>query len=158
MLNIVNIQLGNNNNNKIKRIYNKGNIILVRPQTIKYPYKILSIKEKKYIDNTKLIKKTRPTINYIANNIRPITVNLSKEYKSKLIDNINSEKKRINKSNFKESFIVNNKITSNNKNNSHKDKIRKKIYDLENNKNIIDNIINNRIKQRHNEDNNLINL
>ena len=153
MLNIVNIQLGNNNNNKIKRIYNKGNIILVRPQTIKYPYKILSIKEKKYVDNTKLIKKTRPTINYIANNIRPITVNLSKEYKSKLIDNINSEKKRINKSNFKESFIVNNKITSNNKNNSHKDKIRKKIYDLENNKNIIDNIITNRIKQRHNEDN-----
>ena len=41
------------------------------------------------------------------------------------------------------------KIKSNNKY-----KIRKKIYDLENNKNIIDNIINNRIKQRHNEDNN----
>ena len=43
----MNIQFGKNKNNtnKVKKIYNKGNIITVRPQTAKYPYKILSIKE-----------------------------------------------------------------------------------------------------------------
>ena len=43
----MNIQFGNNKNNtnKVKKIYNQGNIITARPQTAKYPYKILSIKE-----------------------------------------------------------------------------------------------------------------
>lgn len=47
MLNIINIQFGNskNNTNKVKKVYNKGNIITARPQTAKYPYKILSIKK-----------------------------------------------------------------------------------------------------------------
>ena len=47
MLSFINIKFGNINNNKVKKIYNKGDIILIRPPNIKYPYKILSIKEKK---------------------------------------------------------------------------------------------------------------
>ena len=47
MLSVVNIKFGNNNNNKVKKIYNKGDIILVRPQNMRYPYKIISVKEKK---------------------------------------------------------------------------------------------------------------
>ena len=47
MLNIINIQFGNskNNTNKVKKVYNQGNIITARPQTAKYPYKILSIRK-----------------------------------------------------------------------------------------------------------------
>ena len=47
MLSIMNIQFGKNKNdiNKIKKVYNKGDIITARPQTAKYPYKILSIRE-----------------------------------------------------------------------------------------------------------------
>ena len=47
MLNIINIQFGNskNNTNKVKKVYNQGNIITARPQTTKYPYKILSIRK-----------------------------------------------------------------------------------------------------------------
>ena len=79
MLNIINIQFGNskNNTNKVKKVYNQGNIITARPQTAKYPYKILSIK--KFPDvNYKESKKTRSTKNkfihkksnlYTTNNI-----------------------------------------------------------------------------------------
>ena len=58
MMSFINIKFGNNNNNKIKRIYNNGDIILVRPQNISFPYKILSIKEKKYKfdDKIKMVK------------------------------------------------------------------------------------------------------
>ena len=43
----MNIQFGKNKNNtnKVKKIYNQGTIITARPQTSKYPYKILSISE-----------------------------------------------------------------------------------------------------------------
>ena len=58
MLSVVNMKFGNNNNNKIKKIYNKGDIILVRPQNIRYPYKIISIKEKKlkFAQNIKIVR------------------------------------------------------------------------------------------------------
>ena len=58
MLSVVNMKFGNNNNNKIKKIYNKGDIILVRPQNMRYPYKIISIKEKKlkFAQNIKLVR------------------------------------------------------------------------------------------------------
>ena len=58
MLSVVNIKFGNNNNNKVKKIYNKGDIILVRPQNMRYPYKIISVKEKK-IKIAKNIKKRK---------------------------------------------------------------------------------------------------
>ena len=47
MLKYVNINFSINNNNKAKKIYNKGDIFIVRPQNMKFPYKIISIKEKK---------------------------------------------------------------------------------------------------------------
>jgi len=52
------MKFGNNNNNKIKKIYNKGDIILVRPQNMRYPYKIISIKEKKlkFAQNIKIVR------------------------------------------------------------------------------------------------------
>ena len=58
MLSVVNMKFGNNNNNKIKKIYNKGDIILVRPQNMRYPYKIISIKEKKlkFAQNNKIVR------------------------------------------------------------------------------------------------------
>lgn len=58
MLSVVNIKFGNNNNNKVKKIYNKGDIILVRPQNMRYPYKIISVKEKKIkiAKNIKIVK------------------------------------------------------------------------------------------------------
>ena len=60
MLSIINIQFGKNKNNtnKIKKVYNQGSIMTVRPQTAKYPYKILSIREfpKPICDKIKKIK------------------------------------------------------------------------------------------------------
>ena len=47
MLKYVNINFSINNNNKAKKIYNKGYIFIVSPQNMKFPYKIISIKEKK---------------------------------------------------------------------------------------------------------------
>lgn len=47
MLNIINIQFGKNKkvDYKIKKVSNQGNNFPSRPQTAKYPYKIISIKE-----------------------------------------------------------------------------------------------------------------
>ena len=72
MLSIINIQFGKNKNNmnKIKKVYNQGNIITARPKTAKYPYKILSIKEFPkpiYDDKTKIKKSYRNSIYTLSN-------------------------------------------------------------------------------------------
>ena len=77
MLNIINIQFGNskNNTNKVKKVYNQGNIITARPQTTKYPYKILSIR--KFPEpNFKESKKPKTTKNnFIYKNSNLFTTN-----------------------------------------------------------------------------------
>ena len=61
MINILNIQFGKskNNTNKVKTIYNQGDIITARPRTANFPYKILSVKEfpKSNIEEFKKTKK-----------------------------------------------------------------------------------------------------
>lgn len=68
----MNIQFGKNKNNtnKVKKIYNKGTIITARPQTAKYPYKILSIREfpKPNCEEVKKVKIPRNKKQYILNN------------------------------------------------------------------------------------------
>ena len=43
------------------KIYNKGNIIISRPKSTKNPYKILSIKEFKSLEEERPIKSTKHT-------------------------------------------------------------------------------------------------
>ena len=107
MLNIMNIEFGKNNNNasQIKKIYNKGNIIITRPKTAKYPYKILSIKEfQKPISDDKIIIK-RPK----GNNIKTMNMKKSFSFVEDLqIDNYNKNKNKITKA-FNQSYHDNNK-------------------------------------------------
>ena len=109
MLNIINIQFGNskNNTNKVKKVYNQGNIITARPQTAKFPYKILSIK--KFPEpNFKESKKPKTTKNkfiyknsslYTTNNIYTMkSFSFKEEFRPKNGD-IKS-KNRFNRSSF----------------------------------------------------------
>ena len=90
MLSVVNMKFGNNNNNKIKKIYNKGDIILVRPQNMRYPYKIISIKEKKlkFAQNIKIVRIQNQNKLFTLNDICSISNfgNPSPAIRKKIID------------------------------------------------------------------------
>ena len=125
MLNVINIKFGNNNNNKVKKIYNKGDIILVRPQNIKYPYKIIAIREKKISikDNIKILKIPNQQNLFTLNDIFSVSNfgNPSQKLNANLISN----------SSVKDSFnLTNNFINKTSKKNSDMD-IRKKIIEVE---------------------------
>ena len=96
MLNIINIQFGQNRNNykKPKIIYNNGDIITDRPKTSKYPYKIVTTKEFLYnfLNEKKYIRKANNNINLNKyNNIYTIkkSNSLGREY----FKNLNEKKK-----------------------------------------------------------------
>ena len=112
----MNLQFGKNKNNmnKIKKVYNQGNIITVRPKTAKYPYKILSIKEFPkpiYDDKTKIKEPYRNCIYTLSNKI------LKKKSFSFVEDfqrvNIKKNTKKQNNK-FNKSSYENNYITSSN--------------------------------------------
>ena len=143
MLSVVNIKFGNNNNNKVKKIYNKGDIILVRPQNMRYPYKIISVKEKKIkiAENIKIVKIQNQNKLFTLNDICSISNfgNPSPMNKTN----------QINNSIGKENFIIrnNNKLKKYNSEIA----IRKKIIEIEKQKEINNNKEN--IRQRNFDDN-----
>lgn len=143
MLSVVNIKFGNNNNNKVKKIYNKGDIILVRPQNMRYPYKIISVKEKKIkiAENIKRVKIQNQNKLFTLNDICSISNfgNPSPMNKTN----------QINNSIGKENFIIrnNNKLKKYNSEIA----IRKKIIEIEKQKEINNNKEN--IRQRNFDDN-----
>ena len=146
MLSVINMKLGNNNNNKIKKIYNKGDIIFIRPQNIKYPYKIISIKEKKMnlAENIKIIELPNHQNNVFTFNDICAISNFSKTKSRK--------ENKLNKSILKDSLRLsgnNNKIL----NKKYSDvRIRKKIIDIERQRQIAKSI-KNKISQRNFDDN-----
>ena len=143
MLSVVNIKFGNNNNNKVKKIYNKGDIILVRPQNMRYPYKIISVKEKKIkiAENIKIVKIKNQNKLFTLNDICSISNfgNPSPMNKTN----------QINNSIGKENFIIRNcnKLKKYNSEIA----IRKKIIEIEKQKEINNNKEN--IRQRNFDDN-----
>ena len=145
MLSVINMKLGNNNNNKIKKIYNKGDIIFIRPQNIKYPYKIISIKEKKMnlAENIKIIELPNHQNNVFTFNDICAFSNFSKT---------KSKENKLNKSVLKNSLILsgnNNKIL----NKKYNDVIRKRIMNIERQRQIAKSIIKNKISERNFDDN-----
>lgn len=147
MLNVINIRFGNNNDNKLKKIYNKGDIFLVRPQYKKNPYKIISIKEKK-IDLNDYIK-VRQIPNqksiFTLNDICSIS-NYSNPSQISFTNNLNN-------STVKERFTpLNNYCNKLTKNNSDI-ALRKKILDIEKQKQSNDENIKNKIIKRNYENN-----
>ena len=114
MLSIMNIQFGNNKNNtdKVKKIYNQGNIITARPKTAKYPYKILSIREFPKLQCDDIFKeKTKVIINNNNNKYK-----IQKSF-SFVEDSKTSKKQKLkNKNYFNQSSHENNILfTSNQK-------------------------------------------
>ena len=131
----MNIQFGRskNNTNKVKKIYNKGTIITARPQTAKYPYKILSIREfpKPNYQDAKKVKIPKSNKNYIINN-----------HKNTMVKSLSfldgSRKIREIKTNglFNQSSLDNNKIWKNKPNfNIFGDVKRRKIFSASQRKN-----------------------
>ena len=143
MLSVVNIKFGNNNNNKVKKIYNKGDIILVRPQNMRYPYKIISVKEKKIkiAENIKIVKIKNQNKLFTLNDICSISNfgNPSPMNKTN----------QINNSIGKENFIIRN--SNKLKKYNSEIAIRKKIIEIEKQKEINNNKEN--IRQRNFDDN-----
>ncbi len=143
MLSVVNIKFGNNNNNKVKKIYNKGDIILVRPQNIRYPYKIISVKEKKIkiAENIKIVKIQNQNKLFTLNDICSISNfgNPSPMNKTN----------QINNSIGKDNFIIRN--SNKLKKYNSEIAIRKKIIEIEKQKEINNNKEN--IRQRNFDDN-----
>ena len=143
MLSVVNIKFGNNNNNKMKKIYNKGDIILVRPQNMRYPYKIISVKEKKIkiAENIKIVKIQNQNKLFTLNDICSISNfgNPSPMNKTN----------QINNSIGKENFIIRN--SNKLKKYNSEIAIRKKIIEIEKQKEINNNKEN--IRQRNFDDN-----
>jgi len=143
MLSVVNIKFGNNNNNKVKKIYNKGDIILVRPQNMRYPYKIISVKEKKIkiAENIKIFKIQNQNKLFTLNDICSISNfgNPSPMNKTN----------QINNSIGKENFIIRN--SNKLKKYNSEIAIRKKIIEIEKQKEINNNKEN--IRQRNFDDN-----
>ena len=143
MLSVVNIKFGNNNNNKVKKIYNKGDIILVRPQNMRYPYKIISVKEKKIkiAENIKIVKIQNQNKLFTLNDICSISNfgNPSPMNKTN----------QINNSIGKENFIIRN--SNKLKKYNSEIAIRKKIIEIEKQKEINNNKEN--IRQRNFDDN-----
>lgn len=155
MMSFINLKFGNINNNKAKKIYNKGDIILIRPPNIRYPYKILSIKEKK-IDleqSIKIIKINSQQKLFNINDICSISnYNYAKPYR---INNNNQSNNSTSKDNFNNSRYNNSNWLK--KNNS-EIVIKKKIIDMAKQKQLnkkeydLNNIIN-KIVQRNADDN-----
>ena len=143
MLSVVNIKFGNNNNNKVKKIYNKGDIILVRPQNMRYPYKIISIKEKKIkiAENIKIVKIKNQNKLFTLNDI----CSISNFGNPSPMNNTN----QINNSIGKENFIIRN--SNKLKKYNSEIAIRKKIIEIEKQKEINNNKEN--IRQRNFDDN-----
>ena len=143
MLSVVNIKFGNNNNNKVKKIYNKGDIILVRPQNMRYPYKIISVKEKKIkiAENTKIVKIQNQNKLFTLNDI----CSISNFGNPSPMNNTN----QINNSIGKENFIIRN--SNKLKKYNSEIAIRKKIIEIEKQKEINNNKEN--IRQRNFDDN-----
>ena len=143
MLSVVNIKFGNNNNNKVKKIYNKGDIILVRPQNMRYPYKIISVKEKKIKipENIKIVKIKNQNKLFTLNDICSISNfgNPSPMNKTN----------QINNSIGKDNFIIRN--SNKLKKYNSEIAIRKKIIEIEKQKEINNNKEN--IRQRNFDDN-----
>ena len=143
MLSVVNIKFGNNNNNKVKKIYNKGDIILVRPQNMRYPYKIISVKEKKIkiAENIKIVKIQNQNKLFNLNDICSISNfgNPSPMNKTN----------QINNSIGKDNFIIRN--SNKLKKYNSEIAIRKKIIEIEKQKEINNNKEN--IRQRNFDDN-----
>jgi hypothetical protein len=112
----MNIQFGNNKNNtnRIKKIYNQGDIITARPQTSKYPYKILSIKEspRNLLDDILKIKNPKKNSMHTLNNI--YTIKKSFSYVGTFLKG-NKIKKLQSKKKFNKSFYDNNYIFSPNR-------------------------------------------
>ena len=143
MLSVVNIKFGNNNNNKVKKIYNKGDIILVRPQNMRYPYKIISVKEKKIkiAENIKIVKIQNQNKLFTLNDI----CSISNFGNPSPMNNTN----KINNSIGKENFIIRN--SNKLKKYNSEIAIRKKIIEIEKQKEINNNKEN--IRQRNFDDN-----
>ena len=143
MLSVVNIKFGNNNNNKVKKIYNKGDIILVRPQNMRYPYKIISVKEKKIkiAENIKIVKIQNQNKLFTLNDI----CSISNFGNPSPMNNTN----QINNSIGKENFIIRN--SNKLKKYNSEIAIRKKIIEIEKQKEINNNKEN--IRQRNFDDN-----
>ena len=143
MLSVVNIKFGNNNNNKVKKIYNKGDIILVRPQNMRYPYKIISVKEKKIKipENIKIVKIKNQNKLFTLNDI----CSISNFGNPSPMNNTN----QINNSIGKENFIIRN--SNKLKKYNSEIAIRKKIIEIEKQKEINNNKEN--IRQRNFDDN-----
>ena len=115
----MNIQFGNNKNNtnKVKKIYNQGNIITARHQTAKYPYKILSIKEfpKPKCEDILKERKAKLKINMIK------SFSFIEDSKTGY-----NKKNQIKKKNlFNHSSMGNNKVLFTNNHNHGHEKIRK---------------------------------
>ena len=142
MLSVVNIKFGNNNNNKVKKIYNKGDIILVRPQNMRYPYKIISVKEKKIkiAENIKMVKIQNQNKLFTLNDI----CSISNFGNPSPMNNTNQINNSIGKDNF---IIRNSKLKKYNSEIA----IRKKIIEIEKQKEINNNKEN--IRQRNFDDN-----
>ena len=109
----MNIQFGNNKNNtdRVKKIYNQGDIITARPKTSKQPYKILSVKESARQASGAISKLKSPIKNniYTLNNIYTIKKSFScvgSSIKGKKINEIKLKK------NFNKSFYDNNCLLS----------------------------------------------
>ena len=139
MLNILNIQFGRNKNNtdKVKKIYNQGNIITARPKTSKFPYKILSVKESPKINfdekktekkNTKYIFMNKLT--YLYSIIDQNQMKKSFSFKDKSLTKKYNRNKLKSKQIFEQSSIDNNfsKFSYNNKNEFNNYKINKKLF------------------------------
>ena len=143
MLSVVNIKFGNNNNNKVKKIYNKGDIILVRPQNMRYPYKIISVKEKKIkiAENIKIAKTQNQNKLFTLNDI----CSISNFGNPSPMNNTN----QINNSIGKDNFIIRN--SNKLKKYNSEIAIRKKIIEIEKQKEINNNKEN--IRQRNFDDN-----
>ena len=128
MLKFFNINFKNNNNNKAKKIYNNGNIFIVRPQNMKFPYKIISIKEKQnnIEDHIKVLKVTNQKNSFTLSDICSIS---NFDLRTQILKNKNKE----NNKKLKNSFLNSNNNNSDsklNKNNSDT-AIRKRIMNLE---------------------------
>lgn len=148
MFSVVNFNFGNNNNNKIKKIYNKGDIILVRPQNMRYPYKILSIKEKKLNleDNIKILKVPNHKKLFTLSDICSISNFGTPAHKY----NTN----QLNNSTVKENYNVLYNFSQKLKKNNSDIAIRKKIMDLERQKKLNNKKnLKNKMRQRNLEDN-----
>ena len=127
MLNLVNINF-RNNNNKVKKIYNKGDIILVRPQNMKFPYKIISIKGKQINlgDNIKTFKMINQKKLFTLNDVCSIS---NFDIKTQMLKKINLKNAKL-KNNFVNSNNNDNSCSKLNKNNSDS-AIRKRIINIE---------------------------